>query len=84
MGRSDIGEIALGKQADLALFNLNEPRFSGAGDPIAALVLCGAHKAEHVMVQGEWKVTDAQLVTGDLEALMQKHRHVARQLAATS
>jgi 8-oxoguanine deaminase len=84
MGRSDIGEIALGKQADLALFNLDEPRFSGSGDAIAALVLCGAHKAEHVMVQGKWKVTDAQLVTGDLNALMQKQNDVAGQLAATN
>ena len=37
LGRSDIGEIAVGKQADLALFTLDELRFSGAGDPLAAL-----------------------------------------------
>ena len=84
MGRSDIGEIALGKQADLALFNLNEPRFAGAGDPVAALVLCGAHRAEHVMVKGQWKVTDAQLVNGDLEVLVKKQCEVARVLLSSS
>ncbi len=42
LGRSDIGRIAVGLQADLALFTLDELRFSGAHDPIAALVLCGA------------------------------------------
>ena len=45
-------------QADLALFTLDEPRFSGAQDPIAALVLCGAHRADRVMVAGDWRVID--------------------------
>ncbi len=44
LGRDDIGAIALGKQADLAFYTLDELRFSGAGDPLAALVLCGAHR----------------------------------------
>ena len=39
-------------QADLALFTLDASRFSGALDPIAALVLCGAHQADRVMVAG--------------------------------
>src|SRR5882672_3296994 len=34
VGRTDIGEIAVGKMADLALFKLDEPRFSGSGDPL--------------------------------------------------
>ena len=38
-GRKDIGEIAVGAIADLALFKLDELRFSGSGDPLAALVL---------------------------------------------
>ena len=52
LGRDDIGRIAPGLQADLALFTLDEPRFSGAHDPLAALVLCGAHRADRVMVDG--------------------------------
>ncbi len=54
LGRTDIGRIAVGKQADLSLYTLDELRFSGAGDPIAALVLCGAHRADRVMIGGEW------------------------------
>ena len=57
VGRTDIGEIAVGKMADLALFKLDELRFSGSGDPLAALVLCGAHRADRVMVGGRWIVT---------------------------
>lgn len=61
--------------------SLQEPRFAGAGDPVAALVLCGAHQAKHVMVKGQWKVTDGQLASGDLESLLSKQRQIAARLA---
>jgi len=78
LGRSDIGEIAPGKQADLALFTLDELRFSGAGDPIAALVLCGAHRADRVMIGGEWRVVDGLPVGVDVAALRAAHGEAAR------
>ena len=81
LGRADIGRIAAGMQADLALFRLDEPRFSGAGDPLAALVLCGAHRADRVMVGGAWRVTGGEIVDLDLQALMARHRAAARSLA---
>ena len=77
IGRDDIGEIAVGKQADLALFKLDEARFSGAGDPLAALLLCGASKADAVMVGGEWKVKDGELVNTDLNQLIAEHTAAA-------
>jgi 8-oxoguanine deaminase len=80
MHRNDIGEIAVGKQADLALFDLDQPRFSGQHDPLAALVVCGADHAEAVMVAGQWKVKDGQLVDGDLAEVMSKHRQAAQKL----
>ena len=81
LGREDIGRIAAGRQADLALFRLDEPRFSGAGDPLAALVLCGAHRADRVMVGGTWRVEDGAIVGVDLDGLMARHRAAARSLA---
>ena len=78
LGRTDIGEIAVGKQADLALFTLDELRFSGAGDPLAALVLCGAHRADRVMIAGRWTVEDGQPVGVDLARLRAEHGHAAR------
>lgn len=80
LGRNDIGMIKVGQQADLALFNLDEPRFSGHGDPLAALILCGAHKAEHVMVAGKWRVTNGVIIGLDLDELMAKHRESALSL----
>ena len=82
LGRPELGEIAVGKQADLALFALDEPRFSGAGDPLAALVVCGAHQAQAVMVAGQWRVQDGQLAGQDLRQIMQRHRAAAQRLQA--
>jgi 8-oxoguanine deaminase len=81
LGRDDVGRIAVGLEADLALFMLDEPRFSGAHDPLAALVLCGAHRADRVMVGGGWRVIDGAPVGVDLAALMAEHRAAARAFA---
>jgi 8-oxoguanine deaminase len=78
LGRDDIGRIAVGMEADLAMFTLAEPRFSGAHDPLAALVLCGAHRADRVMVAGQWRVIDGAPVGVDLAALLAEHRAAAR------
>ena len=82
LGRDDIGELAVGKQADIALFNLDEPRFSGAHDPLAALVICGAHSAERVMIAGQWKVIDGKLCGVDMETLGRQHRLAAATLVS--
>jgi len=78
VGRPELGEIAVGKAADLALFKLDELRFSGHGDPLAALVLCGAHRADRVMVGGKWVVSDGAIAGLDLADLIQRHSAAAR------
>jgi 8-oxoguanine deaminase len=80
LGRGDIGEIAVGKQADLAFFKLDELRFSGAGDPLAALVLCGATRADRVMIGGEWRVIDGQPLSVDTDQLRVEHSQAASRL----
>jgi 8-oxoguanine deaminase len=81
LGRDDIGKIEMGRQADLALFTLDEPRFSGGHDPLATLVLCGAHRADRVMIGGRWRVIDSQPVGVDLAKLVADHSQAARQFA---
>ena len=73
LGRPELGRIAVGAAADLALFRLDELRFSGAGDPVAALVLCGAHRADRVMIAGRWTVVDGAIPGLDLAALLVRH-----------
>jgi 8-oxoguanine deaminase len=82
LGRHDIGAIAPGMQADLALFRLDELRYSGAGDPLAALILCGAARADRVMVAGRWVVEDGQIPGLDLAGLQAAHSVAAARLVA--
>ncbi len=81
LGRDDIGRIAPGLEADLALFTLDETRFAGAHDPLAALILCNAHRADRVMVGGRWRVEDGQPVGIDLAKLIADQRQAARRFA---
>ena len=81
LGRDDIGEIAVGKQADIALFKLDEIRFAGSGSPVAAILLCGATKADKVMVAGKWRVLEGQVVDVDINKLMAKQITLAAKLA---
>ena len=81
LGRDDIGRIAPGLQADLALFTLDETRFAGAHDPLAALILCNAHRADRVMVAGRWRIEDGQPVGIDLAKLIADQRQAAKRFA---
>jgi 8-oxoguanine deaminase len=80
IGRPELGEIAVGKAADLALFRLDELRFSGHGDPVAALVLCGAHRADRVMVGGKWAVIDGAIPGLDVAELIRRHSAAAKKM----
>ena len=80
LNRENIGELAVGKQADLALFKLDEARFSGSHDPLAALVLCGASQADAVMIAGQWKVKDKTWLGGDLGQLISNHTSAAQNM----
>lgn len=78
LGRKDLGRIAVGAQADMGFYSLDELRFSGAGDPIAALVLCGAYKADRVMIAGKWTVVDGNPVGIDVARLRAQHGEAAK------
>ena len=87
LGRTDIGRIEVGAQADLALFRLDGLAFSGSHDPIPALVLCGAERADRVMIAGDWRVIDGNAIGADgqaldKEALIATHQEQARRLVA--
>jgi 8-oxoguanine deaminase len=80
LGREDIGSIAVGKQADVALFGMDELRFSGAGDPVAAIVQCGAHRVAKLMIAGKWVIEDAQHAEVRQHELMDLHQSLAKKL----
>ena len=82
LGRQDIGEIAVGKQADLALFRRDDISFAGSHDPLAALLLCNAQRADCVMIGGHWRVLDGAIPDLDLPRLIARQREQAAALVA--
>ncbi|WP_285242569.1 8-oxoguanine deaminase [Pseudarthrobacter sp. fls2-241-R2A-127] len=80
LGRPGLGQLAPGMQADLALFRLDDLRFSGSHDPIAALLLCAADRADRVMVGGQWRVVDGQIPGLDIAGLIAEHSAAAKRL----
>ncbi len=84
LGRADIGHIAPGMCADLALFDLRTAAFSGGAvhDPVASLLLCASPQAAHTIVNGRVVVRDGRLTTVDLGPLVERHNGFAKSLAA--
>ena len=83
LGRQDIGQLSVGKQADIAIFDLGQLAFAGGAvhDPIGALMFCASAPAAYTMVQGRWVVKNGQLTTVDLGPLIEKHNRLAMKLA---
>lgn len=77
LGRSDLGRITVGGAADLACYTLDKMRFSSHGDPIAALVNCGAHHADRMMCAGRWTVWEGTIPDFDIVAQRRDHHRAA-------
>ena len=83
LNRDDIGTIAPGMMADVAIFRLDTIGLAGAGhDPVASLVFCDPGKAAYTIVNGRVVVEDGNVVTVDLSKVVEKHNTLARQLVA--
>ncbi|MFO1034526.1 MAG: 8-oxoguanine deaminase [Hyphomicrobiales bacterium] len=81
LNRDDIGEIAPGKAADIALFDVSGLAHAGAlHDPLAALVFCAPVTARHVMINGRMVVRDGQITTIDLQKVVTRHGQLAAEL----
>ena len=83
LGRDDIGHLAPGMAADLALFDLRTLGFAGGAvhDPVAALLLCAPAQAAFTIVNGRVVVREGQLATLDLGPLLERHNRLAVRLA---
>ncbi|WP_374584548.1 8-oxoguanine deaminase [Ideonella dechloratans] len=83
LGRDDIGHLAPGMAADLALFDLRTLALAGGAvhDPLGALLLCAPSQAAYTVVNGRVVVREGQLATLALAPLLARHNALARQLA---
>jgi len=56
------------------MYKLDDIQFWGADEPLAALIICGAVRADKVMVAGKIKVDNGHLVNVDMQKLRAEHR----------
>jgi cytosine/adenosine deaminase-related metal-dependent hydrolase len=70
----ELGNIAPGSAADIAIYDLNTIEFAGAAaqDPLGALILCHSPRAKFVLVNGKLVVKYGQLATVYLQGLVTK------------
>ncbi|HXK04826.1 MAG TPA: 8-oxoguanine deaminase [Verrucomicrobiae bacterium] len=80
LGRDDLGSIEPGKRADVALFDLRAAAYSGAGDPVSALLLCAPATVDTLIVEGRVVVSGGRLQTVSLDSILRRHRRSARRL----
>jgi len=71
LARDDIGSLEPGKCADFAVWDRDALAFSGADDPVAALVFGGPQRVSRVVVGG-------REVSFDEEEILREHRKQAR------
>ncbi len=83
LGRRDIGHLAPGMCADLALFDLRTLPFAGGAvhDPVGALLFCASPPAAYTIVDGRVRVREGRLTSFELEPVVRRHDELARQLA---
>jgi len=74
LGRDDIGAIAPGMCADLAVWATDGLELGGAADPVAGLVFAGAHRVDRLYVGGELVVQGGTLVRADESDIAHEHR----------
>ncbi|MCA0961942.1 8-oxoguanine deaminase [Salipiger bermudensis] len=80
LGRHDCGQIAAGKRADLALWDVSGIDSAGSWDK-AALLLAGPQRVRHLFVEGRQVVRDGLLTTIDLAATLAHQNMLAQRLA---
>lgn len=73
LGRKDLGVIAPGAKADIVVWNGRSPAMLGWTDPVAAVILhASVGDIDHVLVGGEFRKRDGQLVVDGYEDLQER------------
>jgi 8-oxoguanine deaminase len=85
LGIDNIGAIEVGRAADLAVYDLGEPRYAGLHDPAIGPVACGGSpKLRLATVQGHVVVENGEIPGLDMPGLLSRAREAVRKLGASS
>jgi cytosine/adenosine deaminase-related metal-dependent hydrolase len=78
--RDDIGSLAPGKRADLAVWRTDGLEFGGADDLVCDLVVSGPHRVDRLIVDGRDVVRGGALVNAREQEIAHEHRKQAARL----
>jgi cytosine/adenosine deaminase-related metal-dependent hydrolase len=81
LGRPDCGALAVGKRADIAIWDMSGIAAAGSWDPVAALVLSGPHQVRDLLVEGRDVVRGFRLTGVEMRALIARQNRLAQALA---
>lgn len=79
LGRPDCGRLAVGKRADVAIWDVSGIEAAGSWDP-AALLLAGPTTVRDLLVEGRAVVRDGQMTRFDLGAAIARQNALAQGL----
>jgi cytosine/adenosine deaminase-related metal-dependent hydrolase len=79
LGRDDCGQIAVGKRADIAFWDMASIEAAGNWDA-GALLLAGPPRVKHLIVEGRQVVRDGHLTTIDLPGTIEAQNRLALRL----
>ncbi|MDB5640180.1 MAG: putative hydrolase protein Hydroxydechloroatrazine ethylaminohydrolase [Bradyrhizobium sp.] len=83
LGLPQIGTLAPGQQADIAIFNLDQPRHFGMHDPMIAPVTCaGSASLRYLLIGGRTVVENGAIPGLDIQKLKSDAARVVARLAA--
>jgi cytosine/adenosine deaminase-related metal-dependent hydrolase len=80
--RDDIGQLAPGKRADVAVWRTDGLEFGGAEDLVCNLVVSGPHRVDRLIVGGRDVVRGGALVNAREDEIAREHRVQAARLWA--
>ncbi len=76
LGRLECGRLAVGCQADIAIWDVSGVESAGSWDP-AALLLAGPSHVRDLLVQGRRVVSEGRVATVDMPALIARQNTLA-------
>jgi len=83
LGLSEVGTLEIGKQADIAVYALDDLRYAGLHDPaIGPVAAAGSAKLKHLFCAGRSIVRDGAIPGFDAAALLHEARAQVRRIAA--
>jgi cytosine/adenosine deaminase-related metal-dependent hydrolase len=82
LGRDDCGQIAIGKRADIAIWDMNGIEAAGTWDT-AALLLAGPTQVRDLFIEGRRVVASGQITSIDLSKTIARQNAMAMALASS-